>query len=58
MRETVKTLGFKATDTEVQIIDRMRQRHYTLSQSEVIRMLIKAGATVLLDEKSKPRTSA
>lgn len=50
--KNVKFVGFTITPKEAQIIDEVQKRNYRANQSEVIRMLINAGAEKLLDEKA------
>lgn len=52
-----KFCGFAATPKEVEIIDRVMRKNYTMSKSDVIRLLINEGAKNLLAEK-KPKAEA
>lgn len=51
--KNVKFIGFTVTPQEEHIIDEVQKRHYRLNQSEVIRMLINAGAEKLIGEKKR-----
>ena len=50
--KNVELVGFTATPNEVMIIDEMQKRHYKMNKSEVIRLLINAGAEKLLGKKT------
>lgn len=50
-----ETCGFVATPKELAIIDSLQKRYYTKSKSEIIRMLINAGAEKILAEAKKAK---
>lgn len=49
--KNVELVGFTATANEMRIIDAVQKKNYKMNKSEVIRLLINAGAEVLLGEK-------
>jgi len=53
--KNVKVTGFTATKKELKIIDQFMRKNYRMNKSEVIRMLINAGAESLSRER-EPET--
>ena len=51
--KNVKVIGFTATETELKIIDAVLRQNYQMNKSEVIRMLINAGAEKVLRADQK-----
>lgn len=49
--KNVKFIGFTVTPQEELIIDEVQKRNYRMNQSEVIRLLINAGAEKLIGKK-------
>ena len=47
-----KTLGFTASDEEMEMFDKLQQIYYSLSKSAILRKVFKAGAeSILKDQK-------
>ena len=49
--EEAKTVAVVLGKQERQIIDRIRRKHYTMNQSEIVRWLINEGGKNLLGKK-------
>ncbi len=56
-KQEYKMVYFKAGKPDVAIINALRKKHYLMNQSDVVRMLIAAGAESILgkDEVEKIR---
>ena len=49
-KPTNKLLGFYPSDEEAEMFDKLQQKFYTMNKSEILRMVFKNGAEVLLQK--------
>ena len=53
--QEMKLINFKASREQMAVINAIRREHYLMNQSEVVRMLIDAGAEKLLGKAEAER---
>lgn len=49
-----KTLGFTASEEDLEMFDKLQRKYYALSKSAILRKVFKIGAeSILLEEEKK-----
>lgn len=49
-----KTLGFTASEEDLEVFDKLQRKYYALSKSAILRKVFKIGAeSILLEEEKK-----
>lgn len=49
-----KTLGFTASEEDLEMFDKLQRKYYALSKSAILRKIFRAGAErILFEEKEK-----
>lgn len=48
-----KTLGFTASEEDLEVFDKLQRKYYALSKSAILRKVFKAGAETILSKEEK-----
>ncbi len=48
-----KTLGFTASEEDLEVFDKLQRKYYALSKSAILRKVFKAGAEAVLSKEEK-----